>query len=349
LGANGDFYLNVANDDYYFKSGGTWSVVANIKGSTGSTGSTGPPGADSTVPGPDGPQGDPGVNGSTWFTGSGAPGVGGVDGDYYFRTSNDDIYLKASGSWGVIANIKGTTGTAGSNGTNGTNGSTWFSGSGAPAGGTGVNGDYYLRTDTDAIYSKAAGSWSVLIASIKGDTGSTGSNGSTGPAPAGQLFLSAAGMWPSTTNGAVANTLDESVTNKQNIYYLDFVDGADNYCECTVVMPSDWDGSTITAKFYWTKAGTSTNSVVWGIAGRSYGDGETIDQALGSQVTVSDAGTATTLQVKISAATSAVTLSGTPAASELVQFKIQRIASNGSDTLAATARLMGVMINYGRV
>src|SRR5437667_2851893 len=37
----------------------------------------------------------------------------------------------------------------------------WFSGSGAPAGGTGVNGDYFWRTDTSAMYTKAAGAWAL--------------------------------------------------------------------------------------------------------------------------------------------------------------------------------------------
>lgn len=35
LGANGDFYLNDANGDVYNKSGGAWSLVANIKGADG--------------------------------------------------------------------------------------------------------------------------------------------------------------------------------------------------------------------------------------------------------------------------------------------------------------------------
>ena len=55
----------------------------------------------------------------------------------------------------------GATGAAGSNGTNGTNGATWYVGSGAPAGGTGVNGDWYFRTDTGQVYAKSGGSWSV--------------------------------------------------------------------------------------------------------------------------------------------------------------------------------------------
>lgn len=165
----------------------------------------------------------------------------------------------------------------------------------------------------------------------------------------GQLFLSAAGMWPSTTNGAALNTKVESSTNKQNVYVLDFADGATSLsAEATVAMPSDWDGGTITAAFYWMVNSASTNSAVWQIKGRSYGDGETLDQSWGSAQSVADAGSGTANQVLKSAATSAITLAGTPAAGELVQFNVFRDPTNGSDNLAATARLLGVMINYTR-
>jgi hypothetical protein len=41
LGVDGDYYVNNVNDDVYFKSGGVYAVVTNIKGSTGLTGATG--------------------------------------------------------------------------------------------------------------------------------------------------------------------------------------------------------------------------------------------------------------------------------------------------------------------
>ena len=74
-------------------------------GATGATGSTGPVGA----------AGADGINGSTWFYGPGVPSGGlGVNGDYYLRTGDGDVYNKNSGSWSVIANIKGADGAASS-------------------------------------------------------------------------------------------------------------------------------------------------------------------------------------------------------------------------------------------
>ena len=116
----------------------------------------------------------------------------------------------------------------------------------------------------------------------------------------------------------------------------------------TVAMPSDWNGGTVTAQFYWTADTTSTNNCLLGCAGRSYANFETIDQAMGTEQTVQDALNGTAYQVAISAATSAITLGGTPAAGEFVVFMVSRDPASGSDTLAATVRLIGVMINYTR-
>jgi len=155
-------------------------------------------------------------------------------------------------------------------------------------------------------------------------------------------------MWPSTTAGCSANTKTEQTTNDQNVYTLDFDPTTAENAEGNIAMPSDWDGGTITATFYWTATGTSTNSVVWKCEGRSYGDSETLDQAWGTLQQVTDAHTATALQAQISAATPAITLGGTPAASELVLFRVGRLPADGSDTLAVDAMLIGVMIGYTR-
>jgi hypothetical protein len=155
-------------------------------------------------------------------------------------------------------------------------------------------------------------------------------------------------MWPSTTSGAGVNTKKEYTTNDQDLYNLPFDAGTDEFAQATVVMPSDWDAGTVTAAFYWSKDGTGTGDVVWTCEGRSYGDNEAVDQAWGTAQSVTDSATATDDAVFISAATSAITLSGTPAAGELVQFRVSRDANAGGDTLAGDALLLGVMIAFTR-
>lgn len=157
-------------------------------------------------------------------------------------------------------------------------------------------------------------------------------------------------MWPSTTLGASApGRIEFTTTNNKNMFPLDFADGASVlHAEASVVMPSDWDAGTVTAIFYWFVNSASTNSVVWQCRGRSYGDSETIDQAQGTAQVIADAGSGTANQVLISGSTPAITFAGTPAANEMVQFDIFRDPGNASDNLAATARLIGVMIVYSR-
>jgi hypothetical protein len=112
-------------------------------------------------------------------------------------------------------------------------------------------------------------------------------------------------------------------------------------------MPSDYDGGTVTAVFYWIANSASTNSAIWALQGRAYGDNEAIDQAFGTAQSVTDANNgANTLN--ISSATSAITLAGSPAASELVQFRAYRNADDGSDNLAADARLVAIRVTFTR-
>jgi hypothetical protein len=180
-----------------------------------------------------------------------------------------------------------------------------------------------------------------------GTVGATGAQGATGAKVSGQLYLTASGMIPATTNGAAQNK-NVAVTNVQNYYTLDFDATTQEFAHAVVAMPSDWNAGTVTASFYWTATGTSTAPVEWALQGRAYADLETIDQAYGTEQVVSDAHSATALQVQITAATPAITLAGTPAASELVMFRVKRNVASANDTLAVDAMLLGCMISYTR-
>ncbi len=284
-------------------------ALANGAGSAGATGATGPAGS----------AGSAGSNGATGATGTaGAAGAAGSTGPT--GTAGTAGSTGATGT----AGSQGTTGPTGTAGTAGATGATGTAGTAGATGNTGAQG-------------------------TTGPTG-TGATGATGAKPSGQLFLSAAGMWASTTSGATSQSKVESATNKQNLYLLDFVDASLTYAECQVVMPSDWNAGTITATFYWLANDTTTNAVNWGCQAYAYGDGVAVDQTWGTAQYVSDANASTANQVRISAATGAITVGGSPAASTLVQFRILRdgAGANGTDTVTANARLIGVMINYTR-
>jgi hypothetical protein len=101
---------NKANKDFSNVSSLPIEIVNQLKGTKGDTGAAGPQGAK-------GDTGNNGLDGATWRSGAGAPAnTLGVNGDFYFNTSNADVYKKSSNVYAIICNIKGPAGSAGGNG-----------------------------------------------------------------------------------------------------------------------------------------------------------------------------------------------------------------------------------------
>ena len=141
-----------------------------------------------------------GLNGTMWHIGTSAPSSSlGKDKDFYMNKTTYDIYIKQSGQWGLVGNIKGSKGDPGQQGTpgakgepgtpgqkgdpgtpgaKGADGATWLFGTSVPSS-QGKTGDFYLKTDTFDIYSKATGSW-VKTGNIKGAKGDPGQQGQPG-------------------------------------------------------------------------------------------------------------------------------------------------------------------------
>ena len=154
LGLDGDYYINTTNDDLYFKAGGAYSVVANLKGATGATGDPGTNGTN-------------GTNGATWRSGAGAPSDGlGVNGDYYLNTTTSDVYLKTAGIYSIVVNIKGATGDTGDTGA---------TGAGVPTGGA---TDQILKKASATNYDYAWANQATALSRVKKETPSGTVNGS---------------------------------------------------------------------------------------------------------------------------------------------------------------------------
>jgi hypothetical protein len=85
--------------------------------------------------------------------------------------------------------------------------------------------------------------------------------------------------------------------------------------------------------------------VRWGIQGVAISNDDTIAVAYGTAQEVTDTG-GTTNDLYVSPATSAITIAGTPAADDMVAFRVYRDPANGADTMAIDARLHGVAIFY---
>ena len=129
-----------------------------------------------TVANPIAYYGAAGVDGKTVLSGSGAPNNSlGEDGDFYIDTASSNYTMygpKIGGNWTTnpSKNLKGDAGASGS---------ITYSGAGAPPGGTGVIGDYYIDTSSTnyTMYGPklATGNWTgVTTLNLKGTQGAPG-------------------------------------------------------------------------------------------------------------------------------------------------------------------------------
>lgn len=168
-------------------------------------------------------------------------------------------------------------------------------------------------------------------------------------APIKSIYLSAGGGMPSTSTPCVGATTFEQASNYNIMYGLGFVHTSNTYADWVVVMPENYNASTVTAKAYFTiPAGaiTTSNTVIFKIAGRAYGNSETLDAAMGTAVATTYTFTAsdTNNDLLISPATSAITIAGTPAGGELVTIRVYR--DTATDTHDSTVQLIGIKLYY---
>jgi len=164
------------------------------------------------------------------------------------------------------------------------------------------------------------------------------------------MWIPAAAMIPLDTNGATFGTY-EYATNDVMLAYYAFPDGAVNInVAANVVMPENWNRGTVKAKFMWSSATGSTagDKVEWQIKGLAVGDNDAIDAAytdagevISDTLLANNGG-----DIQVSAATPAVTINGTPALTDLVNFKISRSVA-GDDDMAEDAWLFGVYLQLG--
>lgn len=159
------------------------------------------------------------------------------------------------------------------------------------------------------------------------------------------IWVPAIAMIPRTTNGAASGTV-EMTTNRNMVKTLDFDATGQEHAQFDIRMPKSWNVGTVTFIPVWSHASTTTNfGVVWALSGVAISNDDTLDVAFGTQVTSTDTG-GTTNDLYQGPESAAITIGGTPAAEDYVQFRIQRVVSDGADTMAIDARLHGILLLY---
>jgi len=149
---------------------------------------------------------------------------------------------------------------------------------------------------------------------------------------------------PQSATGCAALACVASGAGQPDMTTLDFDSSAIEYAQFGIAMPSSWNEGTITAKFYWSHPSTTTNfAAVWGIAAVAVSNNEAMAASFGTAQTVTDTG-GTTDKLYVSDMTSAMTVAGSPAAGDMVFFRVFRDATAGADNLAVDARLHGVVL-----
>ena len=155
----------------------------------------------------------------------------------------------------------------------------------------------------------------------------------------------AAAMKVATTAGAGVLAWEESTTNKVMIGYLLFDKDTQEHAQFSFRAPKALDESAgFTAVFVWKEAaGATAHACVWQIEMQAQGDGDSLDGAWGTAVTVTDTGTSGARH--ISPETGTITPGGTWSAGDEIIVRISRKAADGADTLDVDAHLLEVVLH----
>lgn len=166
-----------------------------------------------------------------------------------------------------------------------------------------------------------------------------------GADPKRGIYVPASAMYGATTNGAASGQIETS-TNKVNVKTLDFDTSTDEYACFNLPAPDYWDLGTITAQFHWTAAsGATSNTVVYGLQGLARSNDDALDTAYGTGVNATADNFIAANDEHVTAATSAITIGGTPAKGDMLYFRVYRDVSE--DNLGVDAKLLGVRIKFG--
>lgn len=162
------------------------------------------------------------------------------------------------------------------------------------------------------------------------------------------IWVPAGAMTPKVTNGAAEGTYDSGL-NDVTLRTLAFDTTTQEYAQFCIGMPKGWDEGTVTFIPYWTNAGgSSTQTVRWTLAGLAVSNDDTLNGTFGTAQNSDDTWLAQN-DLHIGPESSAITIGGTPAESDLVVFQVSRDVAN--DNMSGDALLIGIklLITYAAV
>ena len=152
-----------------------------------------------------------------------------------------------------------------------------------------------------------------------------------------------------TTNGASINNSIETTSDKVNLSVIDFDASTIEYASWQVVLPPDYNSGTLTYKVYYTNAACTDDDVIFTLQGVAFANSDDMDLAFGAGVNVTFAPASYTANIlHVTGESGAVTLAGTAAPGNLAVLRLSRKASDVGDLLNVDARVIGILVKYGR-
>tara|TARA_R100001530_G_scaffold115584_1_gene82546 strand:+ start:137 stop:877 length:741 start_codon:yes stop_codon:yes gene_type:complete len=180
-----------------------------------------------------------------------------------------------------------------------------------------------------------------LTAHLKGVDDGLAASGSIGTH---DRYVSALAMYPASTSGCGEHVKRELATNDVDLFTLAFDESTDEIAKFDWVPPGSWDAGTVKVTLFWTcTGGASSETIEIEVSAVAFGDADGMDAAFGTPVAITDTWGADD-DLHITAQSSAITIGGSPAKGDLIQFKLLRDVS--ADTLSADMELIGAVVEF---
>jgi len=204
----------------------------------------------------------------------------------------------------------------------------------APGGGT---SHLYAKTDGELYFYADGGSETQ----VTNQTGGGGGGSGVSPQP---IQLDSGAWYAPVTNGAAPGFV-ELATNDVALPTFDFDDTTQEYAQCRLKVPADWDGNDITVKIEWTVAttpsGTGTDAVKWNLQTLPLANDEQMDAAWSTADTVTDTANTTAGANKIyETAAFTVAAADVGTAGEMLFLRLSRHAGDAADEIVGDVKFI---------
>lgn len=161
------------------------------------------------------------------------------------------------------------------------------------------------------------------------------------------IWVPATAMLPMADNGCAPLTISNiGGVNAPDLQSLNFDASADEHAQFVVAFPTSWNRKTITFRGFWTTGAAVTTGVALALQAAAVSEGDTLAATYGTAVVVTDDANGTGNDLFVTAESDPVTIAGTPADADLVNFRVFRDVSDANDDMTQDMELLGLQIFY---